>query len=123
MSKNNETLNFVCGFAIFYVVVLLILISLGKFPKIILIGYGIVSWISFIMYLDDKERAIKGKSRIPEFNLFMADIYGGWIGASFAQKFFNHKTTKMSFRVYYYIAIALNILISVLCYRVYPHLI
>lgn len=34
MSKNNTTLNFVCGFAIFYVVVLLILVALGKSQKL-----------------------------------------------------------------------------------------
>lgn len=123
MSKNNTTLNFVCGFAIFYVVVLLILVALGKFPKIILIGYGIASIASFIMYYDDKDRAKKGKRRIPEINLFGVDMWGGWIGASFAQKLFNHKTTKTSFRVFYYGAIISNIIWTILFYRIYPDLI
>lgn len=122
-SKNTDTLNFVCGFAIFYVVVLMILVAMGKFPKIILIIYGIASIASFIMYFDDKDRAIKGKRRIPEINLFGVDMWGGWIGASFAQKLFNHKTTKSSFRFLYYGAIISNIIWTILFYRIYPDLI
>ncbi|WFF38227.1 DUF1294 domain-containing protein [Moraxella nasibovis] len=102
MSKNNSTLNFICGFAIFYMLTLIILVALGKFPKLIVSLYFVASITSFMMYYVDKDCAIKGRYRIPENQLLLADILGGWFDGSFAHKLLNHKSTKLEYRLLYY---------------------
>jgi uncharacterized membrane protein YsdA (DUF1294 family) len=50
----------------------------------------------FAMYLD-KQRAKKGKWRIPESELLFVGLIGGGIGGLLAQQLFHHKTRKLRF--------------------------
>lgn len=118
--KNADTLNFICGFAVFYFVILMILVAMDKFPKLIVSLYMIASITSFMMYYADKQSAIKREYRIPENNLLLADVLGGWFGGSFAHKLLNHKSTKLEYRLLYYGTILINTLFNVLVYRIYP---
>lgn len=118
--KNTQTLNFVCSFSVLYFVVLIILAMIGKFPKLIISLYMVASITSFMMYYADKQSAIKRAYRIPENNLLLADVLGGWFGGSFAQKLLNHKSTKLKYRVLYYGTMLINTLFNVLVYRIYP---
>lgn len=124
MKKPNNigTLNFMCGFGITYMLILYALAQSHKYPKFFLLVYCILSIISFIRYYDDKKRAINGEYRISEVDLLLMDLFGGWIGATFAHRFLNHKSTKTSFRLYFYAIILGHFLGSLLIYRVYIRL-
>ncbi|ALS00227.1 hypothetical protein ATZ33_02195 [Enterococcus silesiacus] len=50
----------------------------------------------FAMYLD-KQRAIRKKWRVPEFDLLFIGLIGGGIGGLLAQQIFHHKTRKLRF--------------------------
>ncbi|WP_169798138.1 DUF1294 domain-containing protein [Moraxella oblonga] len=77
--------------------------------KLIFVWYIITSLISFIFYWHDKNKAKNGEWRTFEETLHTIDMLGGWIGASFAQKFLNHKTSKGTFRTRFYLNILFHI--------------
>lgn len=85
-----------------------------------IIGYmcwiAIASVISYSFYAVDKWRAVKGhsKNRIAENTLHLIDLFGGWPGGWLAQSRLRHKTQKLSFRVVFWITVALNVTLSVL---------
>lgn len=49
-------------------------------------------------YLIDKLAAMANIQRIPEIVLYLLGLFGGWIGAIYAQQIFRHKTRKHSFQ-------------------------
>lgn len=51
----------------------------------------------WMMYMD-KEKAKKGKYRIPEERLWQIAIAGGAIGGTVGMKVFNHKTKHIKFK-------------------------
>lgn len=106
------------GFGITYMLILYALAQSHKYPKFFLLVYCILSVISFIRYYDDKKRAINGEYRIPESDLLLMDLFGGWVGTSFAHRLLNHKATKSSFRGVFYMTIIANIFLGVMIYLV-----
>lgn len=56
---------------------------------------------TFFAYGFDKRAAQKRAWRVPERDLHLLEFLGGWIGAYFGQKFFNHKTAKKSYLAMY----------------------
>ena len=62
----------------------------------ILIGYGaylvLMSIITFFMYVADKNKAKKGKWRVPEKVLLLMSFLGGSFGGYPAMLIFRHKT-------------------------------
>ncbi|MAF76435.1 MAG: hypothetical protein CMF17_11405 [Idiomarinaceae bacterium] len=65
--------------------------------------------ITFMMYWKDKSAARKQQRRVPEANLHLASLLGGWPGAWMAQHIFRHKTVKTSFRVTFWLSVVFNI--------------
>ena len=61
------------------------------------------------LYWYDKRQAEAGRRRIPEISLLTLDALGGWPGGWWAQQRFRHKTKKWSYRVRFYLAIAINL--------------
>jgi uncharacterized membrane protein YsdA (DUF1294 family) len=57
----------------------------------------IINTISFAIFGVDKQKAIKHKRRISEFNLLILSFLGGTIGAILAMIIFRHKISKTSF--------------------------
>ncbi|MDF2801251.1 MAG: hypothetical protein K0S61_1154 [Anaerocolumna sp.] len=68
-----------------------------KLYIIILIYLIIINVISLIVMGIDKKRAINGKWRISERNLFLYAIIGGSIGSIAGMKIFHHKTKHKQF--------------------------
>ncbi len=107
--QHPTVLTMLCVVATLY---LLIIIGIGVFITQL---WWLASWhvlislISFAWYAKDKMAAINNGRRTPENTLHLIDVLGGWIGASFAHKFLNHKSTKTKFRVLFYATIAINI--------------
>ena len=65
----------------------------------ILIGYAIMSGMTFLAYGLDKHKARKNKRRIPEKTLHVFELFGGFPGALLGQGIFRHKTKKFSFYI------------------------
>ena len=68
-----------------------------------------LSLFTFLMYWKDKSAARKQRSRVPEANLHIAALLGGWPGAWMAQHIFRHKTVKSSFRIIFWLTVVCNL--------------
>ena len=71
----------------------------------ILFIWNLVVWL---VYGFDKLRAKKGGRRVREANLLLMAFFMGGTGALFGMVLFNHKTSKMKFRLLVPLAVALN---------------
>jgi uncharacterized membrane protein YsdA (DUF1294 family) len=70
--------------------------------------YGAASLVTFVFYALDKNAARKGAWRIPEAQLHLLALIGGWPGAMLAQQIIRHKSKKPSFRFVFWITVILN---------------
>jgi len=70
-----------------------------------------MSALTFWLYFLDKHFAQRGKRRIPEINLHIFAIAGGWPGAFLAQDILHHKTRKIAFFLSNFIAVASSIVV------------
>lgn len=68
-----------------------------------------VNVLSFICYGIDKLAAIKQWQRTPEKHFYIFALFSGWPGSVIGQLIFNHKTTKVSFRRWFYSMVIFNI--------------
>lgn len=66
----------------------------------------VASVLAFVLYGVDKRRAGSGDRRIPESTLHAVALLGGWPGAFLAQRFFRHKTVKVSFQAVFWLIVA-----------------
>lgn len=64
--------------------------------------YVFGSILSFWLYWADKNNALNARRRIPEKQLHLAELFGGWPGALVAQQVFRHKTRKASFQIVFW---------------------
>ncbi len=69
----------------------------------------LMSLVTFVAYGFDKRRAQKDGRRVPEKTLHLMALFGGWPGALAGQKVFRHKTQKVSFRIVFWMCVALHI--------------
>lgn len=65
--------------------------------KNIIIYFLIINLIGFLVMYIDKQKAKKGKWRIPEKTLFIITGLGGGIGTMAGMYAFRHKTQKIAF--------------------------
>ena len=68
-----------------------------------------INFVTIIAYWRDKKAAIAGEWRVPEIDLHMLELLGGWCGAFLAQKIFHHKTKKWYFHLNFALASILHI--------------
>ncbi len=86
------------------------LMVMGKVPAALALGYLLMSGVSYIAYVLDKDAAGKPKrQRTPEATLHMLDVLGGWPGALIAQQQMRHKTVKTSFQIGFWISVLANL--------------
>lgn len=71
----------------------------------------VINYIAFSMFHLDKKRARKNMRRISEKNLLTLCAFGGTFGAWLAMKNFNHKTSKMNFKVPFYIIAVVQLIL------------
>ena len=64
-----------------------------------IIYFIVINIIGFLIMYIDKQRAKKGKWRIPEKTLFIITALGGGIGTIAGMYTFRHKTQKVAFVV------------------------
>lgn len=86
-------------------------------PEYLTVCY-MASLHTFLLYGEDKFRAMTGRWRIPEKTLHWFVFFGGWPGALLARRVFRHKAVKAEFRFALYIATAMHfVVLGYLCHR------
>jgi len=81
-----------------------------KALPLMLVGYLLVSLITFLTYAADKSAAQKDRWRTSESSLHLLSLLGGWPGAFFAQQLLRHKSKKQPFRFVYWLTVAINLI-------------
>ena len=71
------------------------------------------STVAWFCYRKDKQCAEEGEWRIPEAQLHLVELSGGWPGAFLAQRKFRHKTRKVSFKIVFVMIVALHQVVAV----------
>jgi len=72
-----------------------------------------MSLVTFGYYGEDKAMAKRQGRRVPERQLQILAVLGGWPGAAAAQSVFRHKTKKESFQATFMLMIAANIVVTI----------
>lgn len=74
----------------------------------LLISYGLMSCITYLVYAKDKRAARSGGRRVPERILLLLGLACGWPGALLAQRHLHHKTRKRSFQWRFWLLVLAN---------------
>jgi uncharacterized membrane protein YsdA (DUF1294 family)/cold shock CspA family protein len=70
--------------------------------------YPVMSLVTYALYADDKSRAQRKNWRIPEQNLHLCELLGGWIGGFIAQRTLRHKSQKKSYQVEFWAIVIIH---------------
>ncbi len=65
----------------------------------------IASAVAYRVYAVDKRRAEEGLWRIPEANLHLLELLGGWPGAFLAQRHLRHKCSKGGYQFVFWLIV------------------
>ncbi len=84
--------------------------ALTTFNAIPVILYTVMSFLTFVLYADDKSRAKQGGWRVPENTLHLCEFMGGWLGAFIAQKTLRHKSSKSSYQAVFWVIVVIHII-------------
>ena len=87
---------------------LVALVVLERAPAAVLVPYVVLSALELALYRSDKSAAQRGAWRVPEANLHLVALLGGWPGALVARRAFRHKTTKQPFRTVFWVTVLVN---------------
>ena len=97
--------------AVAFLAVAVALMLMGIVPALLTMVYLLMSAVSYIAYVMDKDAAGKRRrQRIPESTLLALDTFGGWPGGLIAQQQMRHKTVKASFQTGFWVSVAINLL-------------
>ncbi|SDJ84803.1 DUF1294 domain-containing protein [Microbulbifer yueqingensis] len=86
------------------------LVLMGELPLLVPAWYALFGLVTFALYAKDKAAARSARWRTPENTLHLLSLAGGWTGALVARQLFRHKTSKVSFRVIFWLTVAANLL-------------
>lgn len=78
--------------------------------------YGLLSVLALILYALDKRAAQRDQRRIPEINLHLVSLFGGWPGALVARHWLRHKTRKQPFRTIFWAIVVINSALLILLF-------
>ncbi|MGP1692413.1 MAG: DUF1294 domain-containing protein [Giesbergeria sp.] len=79
-----------------------------RLPLWTLAALAALNVVTLRMYAADKNAARAGRWRIPESNLHLLSLLGGWPAAWLAQQSMRHKSSKAEFRAVYWVTIVLH---------------
>lgn len=74
-------------------------------------AYLILSFLTFIIYAYDKNKAQKHEWRVPEKTLHLLELFGGWPGALIAQQVIRHKNKKTFFQIVFWLIVFVHMVI------------
>ena len=81
----------------------------GHAPWWVPAGYALLSAVTLGVYALDKARARDNQWRIPEKNLHLLELFGGWPGALVAQHWLRHKNRKVAYQVVFWLIVGGNL--------------
>jgi uncharacterized membrane protein YsdA (DUF1294 family) len=84
----------------------------GSFALFLLADYIVMSSLLFALYGVDKTAARRGTRRIPEAQLHLLALFGGWPGGLAGQLVFHHKTRKQPFQSIFWVTVIVNVLVT-----------
>ena len=108
----TASLFWLVGFVLLYAVCS----ALWPVPWWVAAAYLALSVVAYGMYAADKRAAQTGAWRVPENNLHVVALLGGWPGALVAQQRLRHKTVKSEFRAVFWLTVLANVLGFVLIF-------
>ena len=108
----TASLFWLLGFVVLYAVCS----ALWPVPWWVAAAYLALSVVAYGMYAADKRAAQTGAWRVPENNLHVVALLGGWPGALVAQQRLRHKTVKPEFRAVFWLTVVGNVLGFVLIF-------
>jgi uncharacterized membrane protein YsdA (DUF1294 family) len=79
-----------------------------RVPLPVVVIYGLVSILTFLVYRFDKLAAQHGRWRTKESSLLLLGLVGGWPGAVVAQRVLRHKSRKKSFQWAFWGTVVMN---------------
>ncbi|MGP9801315.1 DUF1294 domain-containing protein [Rheinheimera sp. NSM] len=88
---------------------LVVAFALERLPLYVIAAYAAISLFTFISYWLDKRKAQTGRWRIPEANLQLLSLIGGWPGALLAQSYLRHKSKKRAFLIVFWLTVLVNL--------------
>lgn len=82
------------------------------------VHFVFINIFTFLAYWKDKRAAVNGQWRIPEKDLHMLELLGGWSGALLGQKILHHKNRKQSYQFVFWLVplVQLSFILVVLQY-------
>lgn len=84
--------------------------AMSLLPPLLTLLYLVMSAVSYIAYVLDKDAAGKPRrQRTPETTLHLLDAVGGWPGGLIAQQHSRHKTVKASFQAAFWFSVLANL--------------
>lgn len=98
-------------FSVLYLTALYYLQSIEQLPLWFLLFFIVCNVLSFIFYGMDKLAAVKNWQRTRERHFYILALCGGWPGSVLGQLVFHHKTSKVSFRRWFYFMTSINLLL------------
>jgi len=117
-TKKTNKINIFVIFVISIFYLILFYFTQIKEVEIYIIPYYIlISVLTYYMYSKDKDFAQNGNWRISESTLHFLSIFGGWTGAYIAQNILQHKSSKTSFKIIFFITISLNLYFLFILYN------
>ncbi len=98
--------------AVAFLAVAVALMLMGVVPALLALVYVVMSVVSYIAYVLDKDAAGRHRrQRTPEATLHALDTFGGWPGGLIAQQQMRHKTVKASFQTGFWMSVVINLLV------------
>jgi uncharacterized membrane protein YsdA (DUF1294 family) len=85
----------------------------------ILIYFLIINLAGFFLVWFDNKRAIANQYRISEKTLLAIVAFGGIIGSGLAMLLFRHKTSKISYLLWFFVIIGLQIIVLILNNKIF----
>lgn len=115
--KTKETKSSWRGTAYLAILLFLLLYAMAdlrwQLPRWVGAGYLLASFICLVLFAWDKGAALAGRRRIPEKNLLVWGLLGGWPGAILVIAVLRHKIQKTEFLVRFWFVAALNVAIFI----------
>lgn len=107
--RSIERKRLTAGALLAYALVLGALVYTSRLPGYAPLVVLLLSAVSYLAYRNDKRASERRQWRTPESTLHFLSLLGGWPGALIAQSRFRHKSSKVGFRIVFYISILLNL--------------
>ena len=93
---------------IVYFAFVLALSMTAQWPWWGVLAIAALSLLTYVVYAVDKGAAQRNDQRIPEKNLHLLALLGGWPGALLAQQHLRHKSIKQPFQKVFWFTVVMN---------------